>query len=70
MKLIGREELIDDPRFATGNDRVAHSKELDAIIGEWTKQHGKREAMEKADRGRGTGRRGVRHDGTAERAHL
>src|SRR5580700_11118377 len=47
MKLIGREELIDDPRFATGNDRVAHSKEIDAIIGEWTKQHDKREAMEK-----------------------
>src|SRR6202163_355222 len=47
MKLIGREELIDDPRFATGNDRVAHGKELDAIIGEWTKQHSKRDAMEK-----------------------
>jgi formyl-CoA transferase len=47
LKLIGREELIDDPRFATGNDRVAHSKELDAIIGEWTKQHDKREAMER-----------------------
>src|SRR2546426_2210494 len=47
MKLIGREELIDDPRFATGNDRVDHQKELDAIIGEWTKQHDKREAMEK-----------------------
>jgi formyl-CoA transferase len=47
MKLIGREELIDDPRFATGNDRVTHSKELDAIIGEWTVQHDKRDAMEK-----------------------
>jgi crotonobetainyl-CoA:carnitine CoA-transferase CaiB-like acyl-CoA transferase len=47
MKLIGREELIDDPRFATGNDRVAHEKELDAIIGEWTRRHDKREAMEK-----------------------
>jgi crotonobetainyl-CoA:carnitine CoA-transferase CaiB-like acyl-CoA transferase len=47
MKLIGREELIEDPRFATGNDRVAHEKELDAIIGEWTRQHDKREAMEK-----------------------
>ncbi len=46
-KLIGREDLIEDPRFATGNDRVAHEKELDAIIGEWTKQHDKREAMEK-----------------------
>ena len=47
MKLIGREELIEDPRFATGNDRVAHERELDAIIGEWTRQHDKREAMEK-----------------------
>jgi formyl-CoA transferase len=47
MKLIGREDLIEDPRFATGNDRVAHEKELDPIIGEWTRQHDKREAMEK-----------------------
>src|SRR5437764_6228579 len=47
MKLIGREELIEDPRFATGDARVAHSDELDAIIGEWTSQHDKREVMEK-----------------------
>ncbi len=47
MKLIGREELINDPRFATGNDRVAHDKELDEIISVWTRQHEKREAMEK-----------------------
>jgi formyl-CoA transferase len=47
MKLIGREELIEDPRFATGDDRVKHEKELDAIIGDWTRRHDKREAMEK-----------------------
>jgi formyl-CoA transferase len=47
MKLIGREELIDDPRFATGDLRVENEKELDAIIGEWTRRHDKREAMEK-----------------------
>src|SRR5213080_5007037 len=47
MKLIGREELIDDPRYATGDLRVKNEKELDAIIGEWTGQHDKREAMEK-----------------------
>ncbi len=47
MKLIGREDLVNDPRFATGNDRVTNDKELDAIIGDWTRQHGKREAMEK-----------------------
>jgi formyl-CoA transferase len=47
MKLIGREELIEDPRFATGDVRVKNEKELDAIIGEWTRLHDKREAMEK-----------------------
>jgi formyl-CoA transferase len=47
MTLIGRKELIDDPRFATGDDRITNEKELDAIIGEWTQQHEKREAMEK-----------------------
>ena len=47
MKLIGREDLIEDPRFATGDTRVKHSEELDRIIGEWTSQHDKREAMEK-----------------------
>src|SRR5439155_6008451 len=46
MKLIGREELIEDPRFASGDERVKNSDELDRIIGEWTKQHDKREAME------------------------
>jgi len=47
MKLIGREELTNDPRFATGDARVANEKELDEIIGVWTKQHDKRDAMEK-----------------------
>ena len=47
MKLIGREELIDDPRFATGDARVQNSDELDGIIGQWTVQHDKRDAMEK-----------------------
>src|SRR5271163_4944217 len=47
MELIGREELIEDPRFATGDLVVKNQKELDAIIGEWTRQHDKREAMEK-----------------------
>jgi formyl-CoA transferase len=45
MKLIGRADLIDDPRFATGDDRVEHEKELDEIIGAWTRQHTKQEAM-------------------------
>jgi formyl-CoA transferase len=47
MKLVGREELIEDPRFATAEARVTNEKDLDAAIGEWTKQYEKREAMEK-----------------------
>src|SRR5438874_13683476 len=47
MKLIGREDRIDDPRFATGDARVKNSEERKGIIGEWTKQHEKREVMEK-----------------------
>src|SRR5579864_405248 len=46
MKLIGREDLIEDPRFSTGDVRVQNSGELDRIIGEWTKQHDKRAAMD------------------------
>jgi crotonobetainyl-CoA:carnitine CoA-transferase CaiB-like acyl-CoA transferase len=45
MRLIGREELIDDPRFATGAARVEREAEVDAIITEWTRQHTKEEAM-------------------------
>jgi len=45
MRLMGREELIDDPRFATGAARVKHEAEVDAIITEWTHQHTKEEAM-------------------------
>jgi formyl-CoA transferase len=45
MRLIGREELIDDPRFATGAARIEREAEVDAIITEWTRQHTKEEAM-------------------------
>src|SRR4029077_2954070 len=45
MKLIGREELIDDPRFATGAARVQHEAEVNAIITEGTRQHTKEEAI-------------------------
>jgi crotonobetainyl-CoA:carnitine CoA-transferase CaiB-like acyl-CoA transferase len=45
MKLIGREELIDDPRYATGAARVEREAEVDAVITEWTRKHTKEEAM-------------------------
>ncbi|MFE2278530.1 CaiB/BaiF CoA transferase family protein [Streptomyces sp. NPDC059454] len=33
-EFLGRPELTDDPRFATGSDRVAHREELNAVIAE------------------------------------
>jgi crotonobetainyl-CoA:carnitine CoA-transferase CaiB-like acyl-CoA transferase len=45
MKLFGRDELIDDPRYATGAARIEHETEVDAIVTEWTRQHTKEEAM-------------------------
>ncbi len=32
FRAIGRAELIDDPRFRTNSDRLAHVEEVDAII--------------------------------------
>ncbi|MEU5520402.1 CaiB/BaiF CoA-transferase family protein [Streptomyces sp. NPDC047860] len=33
-EFLGRPELTDDPRFATGSDRVAHREQLNVIIAE------------------------------------
>jgi crotonobetainyl-CoA:carnitine CoA-transferase CaiB-like acyl-CoA transferase len=43
---IGRSELRDDARFATGADRIANVEALDAIITEWTTRHTVAEAIE------------------------
>jgi formyl-CoA transferase len=45
LKLVGREDLIGDPRYATPADRVAREPEVDAVIAAWTRQHTKHEAM-------------------------
>ncbi len=45
LKVIGREDLIGDPRFETAAARVQNEKEVDAIIANWTRQRDKHEAM-------------------------
>lgn len=45
MRAINREELTDDPRFATNDARVAHQDELDAIIQAWTSQRSREAAL-------------------------
>ncbi len=45
LKLIGREELIGDARFATPDARLQHEAEVDEIVSGWTRQRTKQEAM-------------------------
>jgi crotonobetainyl-CoA:carnitine CoA-transferase CaiB-like acyl-CoA transferase len=37
VKAMGREDLADDPRFATNADRIRHMDEIDAVVTEWTR---------------------------------
>jgi formyl-CoA transferase len=45
LEVIGRKELIGDPRFDTAATRIKHEAEVDDMISAWTRQHDKREAM-------------------------
>src|SRR5258706_6934864 len=47
LKVIGREDLIDDARYATPQLRFERFEEVEAIIREWTKNHTKHEAMQR-----------------------
>lgn len=46
LKVMGREDLADDPRFASPKLRVKHAQDVDALVGEWCAQRTKLEAME------------------------
>src|SRR5215813_2453434 len=45
LQVVGREDLLSDPRFATPAARLAHAAEIVALVSDWTKQHDKHEAM-------------------------
>jgi formyl-CoA transferase len=46
LTLMGREDLVGDPRYATPKDRVEREAEVDEIIAHWTRGYTKFEAME------------------------
>jgi formyl-CoA transferase len=46
MRVIGREDLLDDPRFATNLDRHANTDAVDELLKPWIAQRTKREVME------------------------
>ncbi|MBN9562963.1 MAG: CoA transferase [Alphaproteobacteria bacterium] len=45
LQVIGREDLTDDPRYATPAARAEREPEVDAMIADWTRHHDKHEAM-------------------------
>ena len=45
LKLIGREDLIGDPRYDTPDARLKREAEVDEIVTGWTRQRTKHEAM-------------------------
>jgi formyl-CoA transferase len=45
LGVLGREELVADPRFKTPDARWENRDALNAIIEAWTRQHGKHEVM-------------------------
>jgi formyl-CoA transferase len=50
LKVIGRTDVGDDPRFATPELRYEHRAEVDAMISIWIQQRTKFEAMEEFGR--------------------
>lgn len=46
LHAMGREDLKDDPRFASNAKRVENQAATDALVAEWTTQHGKLEIFE------------------------
>ncbi len=46
LKVIGREDLLGDPRFASNDERNKHEGLINEILTEWTKEHTKEEAMQ------------------------
>ncbi len=46
LKVIGREELVGDPRYDTPEARGERAAEVNEMISVWTRQHTKHEAME------------------------
>ena len=46
LTVIGRDDLKDDPRFATPQLRAKNFEPIDEIITQWTRQYDKREVME------------------------
>jgi crotonobetainyl-CoA:carnitine CoA-transferase CaiB-like acyl-CoA transferase len=46
MNVIGKPELIEDPRYKLPDDRFMRAQEINAIVGEWVAKHTRDEAVQ------------------------
>jgi crotonobetainyl-CoA:carnitine CoA-transferase CaiB-like acyl-CoA transferase len=46
LKVMGRIDLLEDPRYQTSSDRIQHIDEVDDIVREWTESRSKKKAAE------------------------
>ena len=51
LRVIGRGDLIGDARYADMTGRLTHNEEIDALIGEWTKEREVGEAVHRLREG-------------------
>jgi len=45
MRLVGHPEVVEEPWFATGGQRAAHSEELDRMVGGWVAERTQEEVI-------------------------
>jgi crotonobetainyl-CoA:carnitine CoA-transferase CaiB-like acyl-CoA transferase len=45
LRLVGRPDVVDEPWFASGRQRVGHADELDEIVGAWIGDHSRDEVL-------------------------
>ena len=70
-RVLGREDLLDNPDYASTPSRAAHMEEIDALVEAWTRGRGKDEVMAeltrraRAVRARAHHRRGGRRPASA-----
>lgn len=46
FKVIGRADMIDDPKYRTNQDRVRHKEEVNGVVADWVAQRTRDEVME------------------------
>ena len=60
LRLVGRDELVEQPWFATGAGRAAHVDEIDGAVATWIAARTRDEVLAAFEAGRGRDRAGLR----------